>query len=182
MHRALGMASGAEASKFSLAPAIDGALGHHAARRISGAQEQDVVFTIGHGAIVRRGFVRYCAFDAEQQALSKTGPARSTNQTLAVWMRPDAGRRRCRTPCSHRTCETFPTKCRSDRTPSLCCRARSSTPRFPASRPTARGVEPFAIAPGLHPIRPAAEMIEARQVDPAVIAKLTRGSSSIHFA
>ena len=76
------------------------------------------------------GSVHGCAFGAEQQPALETGLARSTDQTPAVWMRLDAARYRFRTLCSHRMCETSPTKYRSDRTPILCYRARSSTMRF----------------------------------------------------
>jgi hypothetical protein len=69
MHRILRMASSTEASELPIAPPIQGALGHHAARGISSAKEQDIVFAIGHGVFVNRRLYGYSVFDGEQQAL-----------------------------------------------------------------------------------------------------------------
>ncbi len=49
MHLALGMAAGAEALEPTLSLAIEDAFGQDAARRIAGAQEQDVVDMLRHG-------------------------------------------------------------------------------------------------------------------------------------
>ena len=50
MDPALGMAAGREALEAALAPAVERALGHDAAGRVAGAQEQHVVDFVGHRA------------------------------------------------------------------------------------------------------------------------------------
>src|SRR5580704_2880830 len=143
MDRALGMTPRAEGFELPLAPSIDGALRHYAARGISGAEKQDIVFAISHSKIVRRRLPRVIALSLRRSRHSlRTAPARSTKRPRAVSMRQDSARRRCRTRCSRPACETFPTICRSAQIPSLCCRARSSTPHSPASGQLTRGVEP----------------------------------------
>ena len=51
---AFGMAAGAEAPESAATPLIDQRLSEDAARRVSRAQEQHVVRTIGHGVSYRR--------------------------------------------------------------------------------------------------------------------------------